>query len=151
MRLFIVPAALDELRDAAAFYTASANAELGLAFVAEFERAANASPYQPQDWRSVSRYAPPVFPTSLPLQHHLSRYGRRNPDYRRRAPAKATNLLDRSALGRTRCPLICRRVAPRNQYYEGSQRCGPFFISRIGPDDLRIRVWMVRSLHGIDK
>lgn len=42
MRLFIVPAALDELRDAAAFYTASANAELGLAFVAEFERAANA-------------------------------------------------------------------------------------------------------------
>jgi plasmid stabilization system protein ParE len=42
VRLFIVPAALDELRDAAAFYAASANVELGLAFVAEFERAANA-------------------------------------------------------------------------------------------------------------
>jgi plasmid stabilization system protein ParE len=42
VKLVIVPAALDELRDAAAYYTATANAELGLAFVAEFERAANA-------------------------------------------------------------------------------------------------------------
>lgn len=42
MKLVIVPAALDELRDAAAYYAATANAELGLAFVAEFERAANA-------------------------------------------------------------------------------------------------------------
>ncbi|HEY6897386.1 MAG TPA: type II toxin-antitoxin system RelE/ParE family toxin [Rhodocyclaceae bacterium] len=32
--------ALAELHDAAAFYTAKANAELGLAFVAEFERTA---------------------------------------------------------------------------------------------------------------
>lgn len=39
MRLVIVPPALAELRDAAAFYTARANVELGLAFVAEFERA----------------------------------------------------------------------------------------------------------------
>lgn len=38
MKLVIVPAALAELHDAAAFYTASANLELGLAFVADFER-----------------------------------------------------------------------------------------------------------------
>jgi plasmid stabilization system protein ParE len=38
VKLVIVPAALAELHDAAAFYTASANLELGLAFVAEFER-----------------------------------------------------------------------------------------------------------------
>lgn len=42
MKLVIVPAALGELHDAAAFYTASANLELGLAFVAEFERGTNA-------------------------------------------------------------------------------------------------------------
>ncbi len=41
MKLVIVPAALDELRDAAAFYAATANVELGLAFVGEFERAVN--------------------------------------------------------------------------------------------------------------
>ncbi|KQV90734.1 hypothetical protein ASD15_01245 [Massilia sp. Root351] len=37
----IVPAALVELQDAAAFYTVQANAELGRAFVAEFERVVN--------------------------------------------------------------------------------------------------------------
>lgn len=41
MKLVIVPLALAELNDAAAFYKARANAELGLAFVAEFERAAS--------------------------------------------------------------------------------------------------------------
>lgn len=41
MKLVIVPLAVAELQDAAAFYTARANAELGLAFVAEFERSAN--------------------------------------------------------------------------------------------------------------
>lgn len=41
MRLVIVPPALAELQDAAAFYAERANAELGLAFVAEFERTAN--------------------------------------------------------------------------------------------------------------
>ena len=39
MKLVIVPLALAELNDAAAFYKAKANAELGLAFVAEFDRA----------------------------------------------------------------------------------------------------------------
>ncbi len=41
MRLVVAPLALAELHDAAAFYTLKANVELGLAFVAEFERAAN--------------------------------------------------------------------------------------------------------------
>ncbi len=41
MKLVIVPLALAELHDAAAFYAAKANNELGLAFVAEFERTAN--------------------------------------------------------------------------------------------------------------
>lgn len=39
MTLVILPLALGELQDAAAFYSASANVELGLAFVAEFDRA----------------------------------------------------------------------------------------------------------------
>ena len=41
MKLVLVPAALAELRDAAAFYAAKADAKLGLVFVAEFERTAN--------------------------------------------------------------------------------------------------------------
>lgn len=41
MRLVVARPALAELHDAAAFYTLKANVELGLAFVAEFERAAN--------------------------------------------------------------------------------------------------------------
>jgi len=41
VKLVVAPLALGELRDAAAFYTLKANAELGLAFVAEFERTAN--------------------------------------------------------------------------------------------------------------
>ena len=38
MRLTIAPAALDELHSATAFYTARADAQLGQAFAAEFER-----------------------------------------------------------------------------------------------------------------
>lgn len=41
MKLVIIPLALAELHDAAAFYAAKANAGLGLTFVAEFERTAN--------------------------------------------------------------------------------------------------------------
>ncbi|OFZ71089.1 MAG: addiction module toxin RelE [Betaproteobacteria bacterium RBG_16_58_11] len=41
MKLVVVPLALAELHDVSAFYAARANAELGLAFVAEFERTAN--------------------------------------------------------------------------------------------------------------
>jgi toxin ParE1/3/4 len=41
VKLVIVPLALAELQDAAAFYTARANVALGLAFVAEFERTAS--------------------------------------------------------------------------------------------------------------
>ena len=41
MKLVIVPPALDELQDAAAFYAERANRELGMAFLAEFERSAH--------------------------------------------------------------------------------------------------------------
>jgi len=41
VKLIVAPPALAELQDAATFYTLKANVELGLAFVAEFERAAN--------------------------------------------------------------------------------------------------------------
>lgn len=41
MKLVVSPPALAELHDAAAFYALKADAELGLAFVAEFERTAN--------------------------------------------------------------------------------------------------------------
>jgi plasmid stabilization system protein ParE len=41
VKLVVAPLALAELHDAVAFYTLKANVELGLAFVAEFERTAN--------------------------------------------------------------------------------------------------------------
>ena len=41
MKLVVAPPALAELHDTAAFYMLKANAGLGLAFVAEFERTAN--------------------------------------------------------------------------------------------------------------
>jgi plasmid stabilization system protein ParE len=41
VKLVVTPPALAELHDASAFYTLKANVELGLAFVAEFERTAN--------------------------------------------------------------------------------------------------------------
>jgi len=41
VKLVILPLALGELQDAAAFYSASTNVELGLAFVAEFDRTAS--------------------------------------------------------------------------------------------------------------
>jgi plasmid stabilization system protein ParE len=41
VKLVVVPAALAELQDAAAFYALKANVEIGLAYVAEFERTAN--------------------------------------------------------------------------------------------------------------
>lgn len=48
MKRVIVPAALAELHDAAAFYAASANVELGLAFLAEFERGVSAIMVNPK-------------------------------------------------------------------------------------------------------
>jgi toxin ParE1/3/4 len=47
MKLVIAPAALSELEDAAAFYKRKAGAELGLAFVSEFERAARLLQHNP--------------------------------------------------------------------------------------------------------
>ena len=41
MKLVVAPPTLAELHDTAAFYTLKANAGLGLAFLAEFERTAN--------------------------------------------------------------------------------------------------------------
>lgn len=39
MNLSVHPAAAEELRDAAAFYSERANRELGVAFISEFDRA----------------------------------------------------------------------------------------------------------------
>ena len=72
MKLVIVPAALAELHDAAAFYTMKANAKLGLTFVAEFERAANlilANPLLGSEFRNNRRrYLLRRFPYSIIYQ-----------------------------------------------------------------------------------
>lgn len=56
MKLVVVPLALAELHDVATFYAARANAELGLSFIAEFERTANgeSNPNKSHDWRDLS-------------------------------------------------------------------------------------------------
>jgi toxin ParE1/3/4 len=72
MKLVIVPAALAELHDAAAFYTMKANAKLGITFVAEFERAANlvlANPLLGSEFRNNRRrYLLRRFPYSIIYQ-----------------------------------------------------------------------------------
>lgn len=69
MKFVIAPRALAELRDAAEFYSASGNARLANAFVAEFERAAAQIGKNPvvgasfrQRWR---RYVLRRFPYSV--------------------------------------------------------------------------------------
>ena len=60
MKRVIVPSALAELHDAAAFYAASASRELGLAFLAEFEHGVNAILANPKAgacWRGCARRA----------------------------------------------------------------------------------------------
>lgn len=92
MKLVIIPAALAELHDAAAFYTASANLELGLAFIAEFERGVNAILANPKvgaPFREARRrYVLARFPYSVMYQIKLDEirvvavaHQRRRPGY----------------------------------------------------------------------
>ncbi len=72
MKLVVAPLALAELSDAAAFYTLKANVELGLAFVAEFERTAKvvfANPLLGAEFRGARRrYLFRRFPYSIIYQ-----------------------------------------------------------------------------------
>lgn len=72
MKLVVAPPALAELHDAAAFYSLKANVELGLAFVAEFERTANlvlANPLLGAQFRGTYRqYIFRRFPYSIIYQ-----------------------------------------------------------------------------------
>ena len=69
MNLVILPLALGELKDAATFYETNANAELGVAFVAEFDRAVSdilANPYVGVVFRGTRRrYLLRRFPYSI--------------------------------------------------------------------------------------
>lgn len=69
MKLVVTPPALVELQDAAAFYALKGSIELGLAFVAEFERTANfvlANPLMGAEFRGTRRrYILRRFPYSI--------------------------------------------------------------------------------------
>jgi toxin ParE1/3/4 len=69
VKLVIVPLAIGEVHDAAAFYAASANAELGLAFVTEFDRTVqeiSANPHVGAVFRGTRRrYVLHRFPYSV--------------------------------------------------------------------------------------
>jgi toxin ParE1/3/4 len=72
VKLNIAPAAIAELELAAAFYAEQANATLGLAFVAEFERAANFVATNPSIgsifYQTRRRYVLRRFPYSIIYQ-----------------------------------------------------------------------------------
>jgi plasmid stabilization system protein ParE len=72
VKLVLAPAAHAELQDAAAFYALKAKVELGLAFVAEFERTANfvlANPLAGAVFRGTRRrYILRRFPYSIIYQ-----------------------------------------------------------------------------------
>lgn len=61
MKVLLHPAAADELSEAASFYAERAHKELGLAFIAEFERSINLlsdSPELGAVWRGTARRLP---------------------------------------------------------------------------------------------
>ena len=95
MKRVIAPAALAELNDAAAFYTASANLELGLAFLAEFEHGVNAILVNPKVGALIPRYAAALSAAPVPLQHHLPNQHRRAAGNCCCASAEAPGLLGR--------------------------------------------------------
>ena len=72
MKLVLVPLALAELRNGAAFYTAATNVDLGISFLAEFERTARfirANPGSGTIFRgSRRRYPLKRFPYSVIYQ-----------------------------------------------------------------------------------
>ena len=79
MKLVIVPLALGELHDAAAFYAASANAELGLAFLAEFDRAVSGIWRTHLPERSSAVHGAVMFfagsPTVFSIRSHPTKFG----------------------------------------------------------------------------
>ena len=74
MKLVIVPLALAEVRDAAEFYSKKANFELGLAFVAEFERTATLVLENPMLGAIFSWHASSLSSAPISIQRHLSGY-----------------------------------------------------------------------------
>lgn len=72
MKVTVQPAAADELRETAKFYSERADQALGLAFIAEFERALNLLSINPElgaIWRGTARRFPlRRFPYNLVYQ-----------------------------------------------------------------------------------
>lgn len=72
MKVSVHPSAADELRETAKFYSERADQALGLAFIAEFERALNLLSHAPElgaIWRGTARRFPlRRFPYNLVYQ-----------------------------------------------------------------------------------
>lgn len=72
MKVSVHPSVADELRETAKFYSDRADQTLGLAFIAEFERALNLLTHTPElgaTWRGISRRFPlRRFPYNLVYQ-----------------------------------------------------------------------------------
>lgn len=93
MKSFIVPLALAELRAAAAFYSDRAGVDLGLAFVAEFERVAKIIQENPMAGTAirVNRLAYPFRRFPFSVMYYLAKdnelriiavaHQRRRPNY----------------------------------------------------------------------
>lgn len=72
MKVSVLPAASDELRETAKFYSERADQALGMAFIAEFDRALNLLSHNPElgaIWRGTARRFPlRRFPYNLVYQ-----------------------------------------------------------------------------------
>lgn len=71
MKLVILPQALAELQQAAAFYIEHANVELGESFAAEFERSISALLEHPPYRQCLARGYTSVSTSPLSIQHRL--------------------------------------------------------------------------------
>ena len=84
-----------ELIDGAQFYAQEANAELGLAFIAEFERSYWRPLQLPASRPCLARRRAPITSPALPVQHHLSTQARRDSDHCARPSEPPARLLAR--------------------------------------------------------
>ena len=90
-----------ELTEGAVFYAREANAEVGLAFILEYDgirKSTGASMRPPTSWRTLEKWSTPLPGAKIPLQYRLLHPWRRAQGDRACPPPTQAQLLERSGV-----------------------------------------------------
>jgi len=98
VKVSVHPAVADELRETAKFYSDRADQALGMAFIAEFERALNFLSNNPELGAVWRGHRPTFSFAPLSVQPRVSNQATRTPDYRFGTPTQAAKLLEKPKL-----------------------------------------------------